>query len=107
MGETKTQKEFKRAIKELENDGYTFKNPRTRTVRFEDKKSAFGRYSIGGAIFILWNIFAISTWVLPRFGIYPMQYFQQPSVFTNQIPGIASPINTPQKNATIGSNCLC
>jgi hypothetical protein len=77
MADTQTQKEFKKSMKDLEKEGFTFKNPRTRNVHFEDRRFSFSRYSIGGMIFVLWNLFALSTWILPHFGIYPQQLSRQ------------------------------
>ena len=50
MGKSPTQKEFRRQMKELEYQGLEFDNPRKRTVKFEERKSKWMKFGVGGTI---------------------------------------------------------
>lgn len=56
----KTQREFRRKMKELEKEGLVDKQPRrTRSMR---RTSGLG---ILGTLFIAWNLWAMCTWFFP------------------------------------------
>ncbi len=58
---TDTQKKFRKEMKNLEKQGYTFENPRAKTVKFIDKKAM--PLSIIGILVLIWNIFALSSYL--------------------------------------------
>lgn len=64
---TYTQKKFRKDMEDLKNQGYTFENPRSRTVTFTDKIYRYRKFSIIGVLILLWNSFALYTWVATFF----------------------------------------